>query len=53
MLKICARTRECGIYVTASDVDTRKIICAAPWGICIRRAFRSVKPKPAVIIDVN
>ena len=39
--------------VTAMEVSSRKTISAPPCGICISRAWKSEKPKPAVRIEVN
>jgi hypothetical protein len=46
VLKIIMRIRVLGTKVATVTVMRRKIICAAPMGICRRRERRAEKPKP-------
>lgn len=53
VLRHIPNIREDGMKVAVMEVISKNTIWAAPWGICIIRALRSLKPNPAVIIDVN
>lgn len=53
VFKIMQMMREDGMNVAAREVSRRKTISAPPRGICSRRALRSVKPNPAVMMAAN